>query len=256
MQRLIRDGVALAYEERGSGPAMLLVHGWACDHTYLEPQAERFSRDRRVVSVDLRGHGASDKPQQDYTIGGFAEDMVWLCAELGLRSPVVVGHSMGGLIGYELAARFPDLPAAIVALDSPMVMPQRLYERLPAGAEASGSVEGCRIFVNDMFLPTDDPERRHRIVEQMCGSTPAYVRQSAWRQLFACASSSSASAEPISVPLLVIASAGGHMADLRRLKDLCPRLAVGQTVGSGHFHQLEVPEQVNTMIARFLATSL
>jgi len=55
MEKLIRDGVALAYETRGQGdPPILLVHGWTCDHTYFAPQAEHFSRSHRVVSVDLR----------------------------------------------------------------------------------------------------------------------------------------------------------------------------------------------------------
>ena len=66
MQKLIRDGVALAYEEAGSGdPPLLLVHCWCCDHSYFQPQFEHFQRDHRVVAVDLRGHGASDKPVQD-----------------------------------------------------------------------------------------------------------------------------------------------------------------------------------------------
>jgi pimeloyl-ACP methyl ester carboxylesterase len=66
MEKLIRDGVALAYETRGQGdPPILLVHGWTCDHTYFAPQAEHFSRNHRVISVDLRGHGESDKPEQD-----------------------------------------------------------------------------------------------------------------------------------------------------------------------------------------------
>ncbi len=100
MSRLRRDGVALFYEEAGVGePPMLLVHGIACDHTHLTPQLEHFSDDHRVVAVDLRGHGQSDAPQQEYSIEGFADDLAWVCARLGLENPVVVGHSLGGRIG-------------------------------------------------------------------------------------------------------------------------------------------------------------
>jgi hypothetical protein len=52
--------------------------------------------------------------------------------------------------------------------------------------------------------------------------------------------------------MLAVASAGGHMADTVKLRELCPSLVLGQTVGAGHFHQLEVPDQVNHMIDRFL----
>ena len=64
MRRLERDGVALCYEEAGEGePPVLLAHGWCCDNTYFAPQFEHFAEwGHRVVAVDLRGAGQSDKP--------------------------------------------------------------------------------------------------------------------------------------------------------------------------------------------------
>jgi pimeloyl-ACP methyl ester carboxylesterase len=101
MQFLSRDGVRLGYEEQGSGsPPMLLVHGWSCDHTHFAPQAEHFSKRHRVILVDLRGHGASDTPDQEYTMAGFADDLAFLCEQIGVDRPVVVGHSMGGVIAF------------------------------------------------------------------------------------------------------------------------------------------------------------
>ncbi len=77
MKWLERDGTKLFYREAiGEGQAVLLVHGWCCDHTYLAPQFEHFADGgSRVVSVDLRGHGRSDRPEQDYTIREFAGDL-------------------------------------------------------------------------------------------------------------------------------------------------------------------------------------
>ena len=87
MQRLNRDGVGLAYEEAGRGePPILLVHGWTCDHTYFAPQFEHFGRAHRTIAVDLRGHGESDTPEQDYTVAGFADDLAWLCEQLGVAT--------------------------------------------------------------------------------------------------------------------------------------------------------------------------
>ena len=101
MKKLIRDGIALAYEEAGSGlPPMLLVHCWCCDHGYMTPQFEHFGRGHRVISVDLRGHGESDKPRQEYTPAGFADDLAWLCGQIRVDKPVVVGHSMGGNVAF------------------------------------------------------------------------------------------------------------------------------------------------------------
>src|SRR5437588_6126877 len=103
MQKLIRDGIALVYEEAGRRPPMLFVHCWCCDHGYMTPQFKRFRRVHRVIAVDLRGHGESDKPQQDYTLAGCADDLAWLCGQLRVEKSVVVGHSMGGNVAFELA---------------------------------------------------------------------------------------------------------------------------------------------------------
>ena len=70
-QTVVRDNVALFYKEAGSGdPPILLVHGGMDDHTHFSPQFEHFQLNHRTVTMDLRGYGQSDKPQQDYTITG------------------------------------------------------------------------------------------------------------------------------------------------------------------------------------------
>jgi pimeloyl-ACP methyl ester carboxylesterase len=257
MQVLSRDGVRLAYKEMGSGsPPMLLVHGWTCDHTYFAPQAEYFSPRHRVISVDLRGHGVSDKPEQDYTMAGFADDLAFLCEQLGVDRPVVVGHSMGGVIAFEMAARHPDLVGAVVAIDSPLVPPEALASQIPAfveGLKSPAYQDASRNFVSNMlFLPTDDPERKAQIVEHM-SSAPQYVMYSAMESIFACDTAGSTAG--CRAPALLI-NAAAPLADLDRLRDACPHIMVGQTVGAGHFNHLEVPDQVNAMIDRFMKVSL
>src|SRR3712207_4122181 len=124
MQYLARDGVNLAYEIVGSGtPPLVLVHGWCDNHTTLAALAAHFSTRHLVVNLDLRGHGASDKPASAYTIAMFADDLAWLCAHLGLHQPIIVGHSLGGASALELAARYPELPAAIVAVEGTILFP-------------------------------------------------------------------------------------------------------------------------------------
>ena len=126
MPFLDRDGVSLFYAfTQGPLPPVVLLHGWCCDHTFLAPQAAHLARlGHTVVAPDFRGHGRSDKPEQAYPIRGFTDDVAWLCAELGLERPVLIGHSMGGIVAYDLAACLPDLPAAIVMLDAAVVLPE------------------------------------------------------------------------------------------------------------------------------------
>src|SRR6266403_906320 len=66
----------------------LLVHGFGCDHTFLLPQLRFLGDRRRTFAVDLRGHGASDAPKQDYTMAGFADDLAWISAQLNLERPI------------------------------------------------------------------------------------------------------------------------------------------------------------------------
>ena len=251
-----RDGVVLVYEEAGSGaPPIVLVHPWGGDHAYMAPQFDYFRRDHRVVSVGLRGHGRSDKPEQDYTMGLFAEDLVWLCRELRIEKPVVVGHSMGGMIALELAARVPELPSAVVLLDSPVVTPPGLMDGFRPFAEAlpgPGYREATRQFYSYVAGFDDRTDRKQRIIEEMA-SNVQHVMVSTMQAVLA--HDTDAAAAACKVPVLYVSS-GTWYTDVARFHKLCPHLITGQTVGSGHFHQLEVPEQVNPMIERFLTIAV
>lgn len=258
MESRIRDGVTLCYDEDGTGdPPILLVHGWCCDHTYLALQFEHFRREHRTVAVDLRGHGQSDKPVQEYTIALFADDLAWLCGEIGLAKPVVIGHSMGGVIAVELAHRYPERVAAVVALDAPLVPPPERRERSLRLLEALRGPhyrQAQRDFVSQvMFLPSDDPRRKARIVDAM-SSTPQHVMAEAYAALHE-RWDGAAALRACRLPLLSIAAAT-PLTDPAHLRALCPHAITGQTVGAGHFLQLEVPEQVNAMIDRFLRIAL
>ncbi len=253
MPFLERDGVKLYYEEKGTGePGLLLVHGWTCNHTHFAAQADYFSKSRRVVSVDLRGHGQSDKPLQEYTLAGFADDLAWMCDQLGLVRPIVCGHSMGGFVTLVLAARHPDKLRARILVDSPFVRSEDFAARIGPIVESwqkpdyRASVAG---FIETMFAPADDPKIKAQIMEEML-STPQHVLTSAMKSI--AATDTEAAAITASQPLLVI-SAGLFAFDLTKTRQLVPQAYLGQTVGSGHFNMVEVPEQVNAMIERFLA---
>lgn len=258
MPSLRRDGVGLAYDEAGAGaPPLLLVHGLACDRRYLAPQFAYYRRSRRTVAVDLRGHGASDAPEQAYTMPTFADDLAWLCDQLRIERPIVVGHSMGGVIALHLAARYPSLPAVIVMIDMPTAaldgppVPGGPLHRILEGLRGPERAAVARRFVERMFLPTDDPARRDWIVAGMTGAPP-HVFVSAIENVWGCDLAEAAAG--CAVPALYIQAASPRP-ELPRLRELCPQLVVGQTVGSGHFNMLEVPEQVNAMIDRFLQVS-
>lgn len=255
MQTLVRDGVRLAYLDEGAGePPLLLVHGWCCDHTHMEHQVKYFESNHRVVAVDLRGHGASDAPEQVYTIDRFADDLVWMIGQLALVQPVVIGHSMGGTIAMQLAADHPELVSAIVAIDSSALPTEAAREYvlsdLVPGLRGADYQSVARSFVEQtMFLPTDDPALKARVIEEMA-EAPQHVMVSAAEDMFVRDGPKMASA--CRVPFLYITGTTPR-SDLDQLRELCPQVVIGQTVGAGHFSQLLVPDQINAMIARFLS---
>jgi pimeloyl-ACP methyl ester carboxylesterase len=110
-----------------------------------------------------------------------------------------------------------------------------------------------RRFLGDLtFLPTDNPGDKARILDVM-SSAPQHVMGNALEHHILRWDGAGAAAA-CAVPALYIGAAT-PLADVARFRELCPHLVVGQTVGAGHFHNQLVPEQVNAMIERFLATT-
>ena len=166
---------------------------------------------------------------------------------------------MGGATALGLAAWHPGLPAAIVMLDAPVLLPEELVSALLPQHSSRRSARrpiGMRRGSSSQLRCSgrrDDPERKERILDGM-SAAPQHVLASAFRGDRRVRRSASA-LQACKVPALFI-GADPLLSDLGRMRELCPTLLTGQTVGSGHFHQLEVPEQVNAMIERFLAASV
>ena len=256
MLDITRDGVRIAYEERGSGDrSFIFVHGWTCNRSYFAPQVEYFaSAGYRTLSVDLRGHGESDKPEGPYSIRTFADDVAHVIRELGVRRPIAVGHSMGGTTVLQLGASHPETVDGVVMVDpAPLVFPEERKTALGgmlAALEAGDRGSQREFIEQSLFLPTDDAATRDRVVAEMCAA-PAHVAIACMRAILDFDGPSAAAA--CSVPALHVA-AEPPLNPQALMAEHLKGVVNAQTVGAGHFNQLLVPVQVNDMIDRFAET--
>jgi pimeloyl-ACP methyl ester carboxylesterase len=108
VQHVTIHGHRRAFVKTGRGPVVLLIHGMGCDHTTWEPVMESLRRRYTVIAPDLLGHGRSDKPRADYTLGGYANGMRDLLTVLGVDRATVIGHSFGGGVAMQFAYQFPE----------------------------------------------------------------------------------------------------------------------------------------------------
>ncbi len=118
LQHVTVHGHRRAYVRMGSGPVVLLLHGLGCDHTTWAPVMESLARTHTVIAPDLLGHGSSDKPRADYSVGGYANGMRDLLTVLGVDTATVVGHSFGGGVAMQFAYQYPERTERLVLVGS------------------------------------------------------------------------------------------------------------------------------------------
>lgn len=131
------DGRKLSYLDfGGTGRVVVALHGHMSDGASFAGLAERLGAGWRVIALDQRGHGDSDRAVE-YTRAGYVADIGALLDHLKLDSVVLVGHSLGGINAYQFAARHPERVTAFVDADGPVSLgldghnPLQFIEQLP-----------------------------------------------------------------------------------------------------------------------------
>jgi pimeloyl-ACP methyl ester carboxylesterase len=171
------DGVRIAYEVRGEGSlALVFVHGWSCNRSFWAGQMEPFSRQFKVVAVDLAGHGDSGRNREKWTVQSYGDDVAAVVKKLDLKRVILIGHSMGGDVIPEAALRLPGRVVGLIWLDT--------YKKLGAGRtpeEVQAFVakfrpnfsETTRDFVRSMFVSASDPALVERVAFTMSSAPPS-----------------------------------------------------------------------------------
>jgi len=156
------DGFQLAYDRAGSGPAVVLLHGWPGDRSDFRHVVPLITAAADVVAVDLRGFGESDKhdrpPGDAYSAAAQARSVVALIDELGLHRPILAGYDVGSRLAQFVARTFPERVRSLV-----------ISPPLPGVGERVFTVEAQREFWYQSFHHLD-------IAEQLIDGRPDAVR--------------------------------------------------------------------------------
>jgi pimeloyl-ACP methyl ester carboxylesterase len=248
---LTDDGTSIAFAAAGDGPPdLLLMHGWAGSGGYFDSIIARLDLTRlRVVTLDIRGHGASDPAADGYTLDRIAADALAAADAAGLDKPVVVGFSMSAKFAQYISLVAPDRIAGLI-----------LVAGCPAGevpipAELIDdwySREGDAQRMADIALPYISRPIERRLLERF-GQDAATIRRPALEGTMnaAIATSFAARVGSIATPVLVV---GGINDPLLRDAVVAPlRRARLALVDAGHEIPLEAPGELAGLIEAFLA---
>jgi pimeloyl-ACP methyl ester carboxylesterase/predicted ester cyclase len=252
-----RAGLRLAYDDTGGDrPAAVLIHGWLSERADLRTLAAALAPTYRVIALDAPGHGGSAVPDpatagERLAIPAQAADVAALCDRLGVRDAMLVGHSAGGAVAVELAARRPDLAAAVVALDGTILFRKEVLagvEPLLAALRSPAWRDALRGFVQQSYLPTDDPAllaTELAAVDRM----PQHVAAAVPEQMLEW--DAEAALRALRAPLLYVDAS--QMADLDRIAELVPTVAIARAAAVGHVQLVAHPRQAVAAIEDFRA---
>lgn len=172
-----KDGTPISYEIYGVGePSLVFVHGWSCDARYWRAQLPHFSKNHRVVVLDLAGHGHSGSTRSQYTMKSFGEDVQAVTEATDSRRIILIGHSMGGSVIAEAARLMPNRVIGLIGIDTlenieyPMTREELDQMIAPLAKDFR---TGSRQFVKPMILPSTDPQLREWILSDMSAAAPA-----------------------------------------------------------------------------------
>jgi pimeloyl-ACP methyl ester carboxylesterase len=118
MPYTVVNNISLYYEIIGAGQPLLFLHGLGSSIKDWESQFNFFAKNHQVIAVDLRGHGKSDKPKGHYSVPLFSNDVIQFIQTV-IKQPIhLVGHSLGGMVAFQLAIDHPDLLKSLTIINS------------------------------------------------------------------------------------------------------------------------------------------
>jgi epoxide hydrolase 4 len=273
---LITNGIRMHYVTEGKGRLLVLLHGFP-EYWYSWRQQIPYLAQRgyQVVAPDLRGYNESDKPRTGYDVPTLLHDIVGLIKGLGREKAIIVGHDWGGALAWSFAQAYPEMTERLIILNAPHPQAFQRELRTPKQLRKSWYIFAFQI----PWLPEYLLSRNHAaLIAKMIYAAAAHKEafppevlahyqdamskpgalkaainyyRSVFRRL-----GGRSRGKLIAAPTLLIWGEQDIALDIaltQGLEQWVPRLQVKRIADSGHWVQQEKPEQVNELIAEFLA---
>jgi pimeloyl-ACP methyl ester carboxylesterase len=247
------DGAKVHYTNYGTGEsALLFVHGWSCDETFWAGPASALAAKFHVITIDLPGHGQSDKPRISYTMDLYARAIDAVLREAKVKSVVLVGHSNGTPVIRQFYRKFPEKTQALVIVDGGLrpFGDKPSMEKFVARLKAPNYEENTGRMIDGMVSPIRDAALREKIKAAML-HTPQFVAASEmegtldpelWRP------------DKITVPvLMILAKQPAWTPEYESfVRGLVSDLDYQTWEGVSHFLMMEKPGEFNAAVIAFL----
>jgi len=267
------DGAKIFVRAGGSGPAVVLIHGFGDTGDMWGPLAERLARTHRVVVPDLRGMGHSSRAASGYAKKAQAQDIRNVLAAFKIDRAAVVGHDIGTMVAYAYAASYPDKVDKLVVMDAPvpgippwnqLVLNPKLWHFNFGGADAERLVAGRERIYLDRFW-NDFAGDRGKIDEATRNYySRLYAQPGAMRAAFAqftaigaedVRDNATLGQRKLPMPVLAIGgeqSFGATMAEVMR--NAATDVTGAVVPGAGHWLMEENPDATVKLVSGFLET--
>ncbi|MBF6600725.1 MAG: alpha/beta fold hydrolase [Dehalococcoidia bacterium] len=256
------NGIDLYSEVHGTGEPLLWIGGLGANTREISYLIEPYGRRYQFIVYDGRGCGRSDKPAEEYSIGGFAEDAAALLDALGVRDAFIYGSSMGGMIAQELALNHPErvrglvlgctTPGAVKGVrPSDATVRQIVANRALSGDAALEA--GWRLGYSAAYIEShrDALFARSRHAAELAAPREAYMRQ----VIAAAKHDTYDRLQEITCPVLIIHGSEDLMipsGNAHLLKRCIPHAELYILDGIGHGYNLEAQAEADAIVFDFL----
>jgi pimeloyl-ACP methyl ester carboxylesterase len=247
------DGAKVHYTEYGAGEsALLFVHGWACDETFWAGQAPALGAKLHVITIDLPGHGRSDKPQIVYTMDLYARAIEAVLQDAKVKAAALIGHSNGTPVIRQFYRKFPQKTRALVIVEGALrpFGGKAMMEKFVAQLKAPNYEENAGKLIDSMTSPIQDAALREKIKTAVL-RTPQYVAATEFDSTL---DDALWKPDKINVPvLMILAKQPGWSAEYEQfVRGIVPNLDYQVWEGVSHFLMMEQPAKFNSALVAFL----